>query len=333
MIMQEGKLSVSSSPHIFSGVTTRNIMMGVTIALLPTLIASAFIFGWSVLLLTAVTVAACVGFEALWCYIMKKPMSIGDLSAVVTGLILAFNLPPNFPIWMAVIGAFISIIITKQLFGGLGLNFANPALVGRMVLQLSFTGDMITYVYPASVQGVDILASSTPLYALRDGTVPLLDMLLGTHAGVLGETCAITLIMGGIFMIATRIISPLIPVFYIGGTFLFTFFFNLGDLSVSVALFQSFASIFGGGLLLGAFFMATDYTTSPYTRSGKVVYGLLLALFTATIRQWSNTPEGVSYALLLANLVVPYINSLCRQRPMGIARKTKKSADKEVSNG
>ncbi len=333
MIMQEGKLSVSSSPHIFSGVTTRTIMMGVTIALLPTLVASAFIFGWSVLLLTAVTVAACVGFEALWCFLMKKPMSIGDLSAVVTGLILAFNLPPAFPLWMAVIGAFISIIITKQLFGGLGLNFANPALVGRMVLQLSFTGDMITYVYPASMQGVDILASSTPLYALRDGTVPLLDMLLGTHAGVLGETCAITLIMGGVFMIATRIISPLIPAFYIGGTFLFTFLFGLGDLSVSVSLFQSFASIFGGGLLLGAFFMATDYTTSPYTRSGKIVYGLILALFTATIRQWSNAPEGVSYALLLANLIVPYINSICRQRPMGIARKLKKSAEKEVSNG
>ncbi|MDL2219327.1 RnfABCDGE type electron transport complex subunit D [Ruminococcaceae bacterium OttesenSCG-928-O06] len=326
--MEVQKLLVTPSPHILAKTNTRNIMVGVCIALLPTLIASAVIFGWYVLLLCGVTVAACVGFEALYCLIMKKPIPVGDFSAVVTGIILAFNLPPAFPLWMAIIGAFISIVIVKQLFGGLGLNFANPALVGRMVLQLSFTGPMIAFTYPQSVAGVDALASATPLYVLQQGTVPLMDLLLGTHGGVLGETCAITLIVGGLFMIFTKIISPTIPVVYIGGVFVLKFLLGIGGgTAAAVAGMDALGSILAGGLLLGAFFMATDYTTSPYTRRGKIVYGIVLAILTVAIREWATMLEGVSYSLLLANLLVPYINGLTRQRPLGVKKGKKPAAD------
>lgn len=326
--MENNKLNVSASPHILSNVTTRKIMLGVCVALLPTLVAATVIFGWRVLLLSGVTVAACVGFEALYCVIMKKPLPIGDFSAVVTGLILAFNLPPSFPLWMAIIGAFISIVIVKQLFGGIGFNFANPALVGRMVLQLSFTGEMIDFTYPAN--GIDALAGATPLYAMQNGSVPVIDLLLGTHGGVLGETCAITLILGGVFLIITKIISPVIPLFYIGGVYVFKLALLMGSgAAADAAALSSFTYILGGGLLLGAFFMATDYTTSPYTRSGRIVYGIMLAIITVAIREWATMVEGVSFSILLMNLLVPYINKICRQRPMGVAKA--KKAKKEVA--
>ncbi len=327
--METQPLQVSASPHILSNVTTRKIMVGVIAALLPTLVASAIIFGWQVLLLTGVTVAACVGFEALYCVVMKKKVPVGDFSAVVTGLILAFNLPPRFPLWMAILGAFFSIVVVKQLFGGLGFNFANPALVGRMVLQLSFTGQMINYTPPVA-QGVDAVAGATPLLAAQTGQVPLMDLLLGTHGGVLGETCAITLLLGGLFMVLAKIISPIIPLFYIGCTYLFKFLLDLaaggavGDVAVS-----SLAYILSGGLLLGAVFMATDYTTSPFTKSGRMVYGIMLAVLTVAMRQWSNMLEGVSYALLIMNLLVPYLNVLCRQRPLGVKRRKQRGAGKE----
>lgn len=330
--MRENKLLVSASPHIVSSVTTRKIMLMVCIALLPTLIASAFIFGPRVLLLCGVTAAACVGFEALYCIIMKKPIPVGDFSAVVTGIILAFNLPPNFPLWMAIIGAFVSIIVVKQMFGGLGFNFANPAIVGRMVLQLSFTGQMINYTYPQSVAGIDALASATPLYTLREGTVPLIDLLLGTHGGTLGETCALTLIAGGLLLIFTKVIKPVIPVVYLGSVFIFRLLLNLftKGLAPQVALLDAFAYLLAGGLLLGAFFMATDYTTSPYTFRGRVVFALGLAIFTVALREWSNMLEGVSYSILLMNILVPYINAIFRQRPLGTKRKrVKKNAEAE----
>ncbi len=329
--MEQTKFLVSPAPHATAKPNTRLIMAGVCVALLPTLVAATIIFGWRALLLTAVTTGACVGFEALYCILMKKPLPVGDLSAVVTGLILAFNLPPTLPLWMALIGAFVAIIITKQLFGGIGANFANPALVGRMVLQLSFTGPMINYVYPQSTTAVDVLASATPLAAMQQGHLPMIDMLLGTHAGTLGETCAITLIIGGIFLIATKIISPIIPAVYIGGVFLFKLvlnFFaaqNAGEAVFSVIALDAGVYLLGGGLLLGAFFMATDYATSPYTRSGKVVFGIGLALLTVLMREWSSMLEGVSYALLLMNLLVPFINDFTRQRPLGVTRSDKKA--------
>ena len=329
--MENQKLYVSPSPHILSHNNTRLIMLGVTVALLPTLVASAFIFGWQVLLLTGVTVAACVGFEALWCVVRKNPVPVGDFSAVVTGLILAFNLPPRFPLWMATIGAFIAIVVVKQLFGGLGLNFANPALVGRMALQISFTGQMISYAAPLG--SVDAVAGATPLIA-APGSYSLMDLLLGTHPGVLGETCALTLILGGLFLIAIKIISPIIPLIYIGGVFVLKLLLGMfgSDASFEVVSMQALSGIVQGGLLLGAFFMATDYVTSPYTRRGKVVFAIGLAVLTVAMREWSNMPEGVSYSILLMNLVVPYINGLTRQRPLGVFRANKaKNAGKEAA--
>lgn len=336
---------VGASPHITSRISTRMIMGMVAAALVPTLIASAFIFGWEVLLLTGVTVAACVAFELAYQVVMKKPVTIGDLSAVVTGLILAFNLPPHFPLWMAIIGAFVAIVITKQMFGGIGFNFANPALVGRMVLQLSFTGPMINYTYPPT--GVDALASATPLAAMAGGNrVPLMDMLLGVHGGTLGETCAIALIVGGLFLILTKVISPAIPATYLGFTFLFTFLLDFGGnaaaggfgaafSSIGPSAYNSVVLLLGGGLLLGAFFMATDYATSPYTLKGKIIFGLGLAVLTVAMRSWSKMTEGVSYSLLLMNLLVPYINETCRQKPLGTAgrRRKEKAARKAARKG
>ncbi len=319
--MENPKLMVAASPHITSAVSTRKIMLAVTVALLPTLVAATMIFGVQALVLTLVTVAACVLFEALWCYMMKKPIPVGDCSAIVTGLILAFNLPPAFPLWMAIIGAFVSIVVTKQLFGGLGFNFANPALVGRIVMQLSFTGQMIGYTFPGTHGGVDALASATPLIVARSETLPMVDMLLGTHGGMLGETCAVTLILGGLFLIAIKAISPAIPVIYIGGVYLFQFFLLLGGgASVGASAYQSLSLVLAGGLLLGAFFMATDYVTSPYTLGGKIIFGLGLAILTVGIRQWATMPEGVSFSILLMNLLVPYINRLTRRRPLGVSK-------------
>lgn len=319
--MENSKLMVAASPHITSSASTRKVMLAVAVALLPTLVASAILFGPRVLLLTAVTVAAAVGFEALWCWLMKKPIPVGDCSAVVTGLILAFNLPPAFPLWMAVVGAFVSIVITKQLFGGLGFNFANPALVGRIVMQLSFTGQMISYSFPKSFGGVDALAGATPLIVAKNQSLPLIDMLLGSHGGMLGETCAITLLLGGLFLMAIRVISPAIPLCYIGGTFVFQFLLFLGGgMAAGQAAYQAFSLLLAGGLLLGAFFMATDYVTSPYTLSGKIIFGLCLAVLTVSIRQWATMPEGVSFSILLMNLLVPYLNRLTRSRPLGVPK-------------
>lgn len=325
------KLVVSASPHITSNGSVRMIMLGVVVALLPTLVAASIIFGARVLLLTAVTTAACVLFEFLYCLLMKKPNPVGDCSAIVTGLLLAFNLPPSFPLWMAIVGAFIAIVIVKQLFGGIGYNFANPALVARIVLQISFTGRMISYTYPQNFGGVDALASSTPLFVMQGSTLPLIDLLLGTHGGVLGETCAITLLLGGLFLIVSRIIRPTIPVVYLGGSFLLKLIIDLaGGAAFGTAAYSAFTYILAGGLLLGAFFMATDYTTCPYTTKGQIVYGLGLAVLTVVIREWSNTPEGVSYALLLMNLLVPYINQGLRQTPLG-SKGRRKSLEKEAA--
>ncbi len=317
----ENKLMVAASPHIGSHTSTRKIMLAVCIALLPTLVAAALIFGPRVLLLTGVTVLACVIFEALWCKWRKEPLPIGDFSAIVTGLILAFNLPPTLPLWMAVIGAFVAIVVTKQLFGGLGRNFANPALVGRTVLQLSFTGSMISFTYPQTFGGLDALATATPLGVPDRTALPMIDLLLGTHGGVLGETCALTLILGGVFLMVTKVISPIIPLSYIGGTFLFQFFIYLAQgQSATEAASLSFTLLFTGGLLLGAFFMATDYVTSPYTAAGRLVFGLGLAVFTVVIRSFATMNEGVSFSLLLMSLLVPYINQLTRQRPLGVQK-------------
>lgn len=301
-------LVVSTSPHIRSSATVPQVMRTVALALLPTLAAAGLIFGPRALLLTAVTVASAAAFEYLWCRLRGWPNSVHDWSAVVTGLLLAFNLPPTLPLWMAAAGAFVSIVIVKELFGGIGRNFANPAIVGRMVLAVSFPGPMTRYAFPATLSGADALTSATPLAAAQNGAqLPWMDLLLGTHGGVLGETCALTLLLGGLFLIVRGIIRPTIPAVYLA---------TVAVISL-LAGRDPVAQLLSGGLLLGAFFMATDYTTSPYTTKGQLIYGLGLGIITCGIRFWGNLAEGVSYAILIMNLLVPYLNQLTRTRPLG----------------
>ena len=307
------KLIVSAAPHITGADTTQKIMGRVCIALIPTLIASIIVFGINSLILTAVTVAACVVFEYGYCKLMKREVPVSDLSAVVTGLLLAFNLPATLPWWMAIVGAFIAIV--KQLFGGLGYNFANPAIVARIALAMGFASRMTAYPFPES--GVDALSAATPL-AADAGAQAYKALLLGTHGGVLGETCALTILLGGIYLIATKVISPTIPVTYLGTVAV------LALVSGQDPIYQ----LLSGGLMLGAFFMATDYVTSPTTRKGKLVFGIGLGVITCAIRFLGTMNEGVSFAILLMNLLVPYIEVLTRQDKLGIAKAKKGGAAK-----
>ena len=311
------KLIVTAAPHITSPDSTQKIMQRVCIAMVPTLIASVIIFGIQALILTAVTVAACVLFEYGYCKLMGREIPVGDFSAVVTGMLLAFNLPATLPWWMAVVGAFIAIVIVKQLFGGLGYNFANPAIVGRIALAMGFASKMASYPKPASA--IDAFASATPLAAQAGGGVQTyLTLLMGNHGGVLGETCALTILVGGIYLIAAKVISPVIPVTYLG---------TVAVLSL-VAGRDPIYQLLSGGLMLGAFFMATDYVTSPTTNKGKLVFGLGLGIVTCAIRFLGTMNEGVSFAILLMNLLVPYIDVLTRQELLGVAKVKKGGAAK-----
>lgn len=311
------KLIVTAAPHITSADSTSKIMQRVCIALVPTLIASVVIFGINSLILTAVTVAACVLFEYGYCKLVGRDITINDFSAVVTGMLLAFNLPAGMPVWMCIVGAFIAIVVVKQLFGGLGYNFANPAIVGRIAMAMGYTGAMTTYMYPAN--GIDALSAATPLgAAAAENAGSYMTLLLGNHGGVLGETCAITLLVGGVYLIVTKVISPVIPVTY------------LATVAVMSLLMghDPIYQILSGGLLLGAFFMATDYVTSPTTNKGKLVFGIGLGIITCAIRFLGTMNEGVSFAILLMNLVVPYIEVLTRQDKLGIAKAKKGGAAK-----
>ena len=311
------KLIVTAAPHITSPDSTQKIMQRVCIAMVPTLIASVIIFGIQALILTAVTVAACVLFEYGYCKLMGREIPVDDFSAAVTGMLLAFNLPATLPWWMGVVGAFIAIVIVKQLFGGLGYNFANPAIVGRIALAMGFASKMASYPKPASA--VDAFASATPLAAQAGGGVQTyLTLLMGNHGGVLGETCALTILVGGIYLIATKVISPVIPVTYLG---------TVAVLSL-VAGRDPIYQLLSGGLMLGAFFMATDYVTSPTTNKGKLVFGLGLGIVTCAIRFLGTMNEGVSFAILLMNLLVPYIDVLTRQELLGVAKVKKGGAAK-----
>ena len=306
------KLIVTAAPHITGPDSTQKIMQRVCLALCPTLVAAVIIFGINALILTLVTVAACVFFEWGYCKLVHREVPVGDFSAVVTGMLLAFNLPSTLPWWMAVVGAFIAIVIVKQLFGGLGYNFANPAIVGRIALAMGFAGRMTSFGYP---RGVDAATAATPLAHIADfGPGDYVTLLLGNHGGVLGETCAITLLAGGIYLIVTKVISPIIPVTYLG---------TVAVLSLAAGQ-DPIVQLLSGGLILGAFFMATDYVTSPTTVKGKLIFGLGLGIITCAIRFLGTMAEGVSFSILLMNLVVPYIEVLTRQDKLGIA-KVKKS--------
>lgn len=305
-------LTVSPSPHIHDSISTQRVMLFVIIALLPGCIAGTVIFGLRAFINLAVCVVSSVFFEYILRRIMKKTQTISDLSAVVTGLLLGMNLPPTINPLFGVIGSFVAIGITKQLFGGIGQNFANPAIVGRIVLMLSFSSQMSTWCQPFYYkQGSDIVTGATPLVS---GNADYLSLFLGNTGGCIGETCAAALLAGGIFLIATKIIRPHAPIAFIGTVALLTW------LSGGDALY----AVLSGGLILGAFFMATDYATTPLTDMGKIIFGCGCGLLTFAIRKFGNYPEGVSFSILLMNLLVPYIDRLCELKPVGAKKEAAK---------
>lgn len=307
----ENGLLVSVSPHYHKkGASTQRVMLDVLIALVPALIASVIIFGVRSLMVVGVSAVNCVLLETVWNKLMKKKDTYADLSAVVTGVLIAFNVPVSMPLWQLLIGDFIAIIIVKMLFGGLGCNFVNPALVGRVAMMLSFTSSMTAYA--TNVAKVDLIATATPL-AVADklGLEHLGTLLLGQHGGMLGETCALALLLGGVYLCVRGVIKPTIPLIYMGSVFCFTFLFN-GFNAVSALL-----GVFSGGLMLGAIFMATDYVTSPMTGKGRVIFALGCGFLTTCIRLFASSAEGVSFAILLMNLLVPYINDGTRTKPLG----------------
>ena len=325
--MPDKKLTVSASPHVRSAQTVSGIMLNVIIALIPALAASVWLFGLRVLLVCAVTVSVSVLSEYIARKVMKRHNTIGDLSAVVTGLILAFNLPVSIPLWMAAIGSVIAIVVAKQFFGGIGQNFVNPAIAGRIILMVSFPTAMTTWTAPfayKSTQGT--ITTATPLAAEESELPSLLKMFLGMRGGSLGETCAAALIIGGLYLIIRKIISHSIPLSFIGTVAVIMLIAGKGDLS-----FVAY-QLLSGGLMLGAFFMATDYATSPINFKGKIIFGIGCGIITSMIRLFGSLPEGVSFAIILMNILVPHIENLTTPKPFGTAKEKKsKSKEKEAA--
>lgn len=308
------KLLVEPSPHLKSAQTTQKIMLNVIIALFPALVASVLIFGVRALILTVICCAACVLFEWLFCLVTKRENSVRDLSAVVTGMLLAFNLPVDMPFYMAVIGCFVAIVIVKMLFGGIGQNFANPAITGRIVLMLSFASSMTRWSAPLTyTYGADAVTTATPLAMQTEELPSLTDMLLGLRGGCLGETCIAALLIGGIYLMVRGIISPATPAAFIGTVAVLSLISG-GD--VNYMLYQ----VLSGGLVLGALFMATDYATTPLTTKGKIIFGIGCGVITFLIRRFGSLPEGVSYSILLMNILTPYIDKISMPRPIGAKR-------------
>ena len=296
-----GKLfNVSSSPHVRDRITTQNLMFDVVIAMIPASVYGVWQFGFNALLVLIATVVACVLSEYVYEKLMKKPITITDGSAVVTGMILALNMPPEIPVWIPMLGGVFAIIVVKQLYGGLGQNFMNPALAARCFLLISFAGFMNDF--SAASIGFDSVSGATPLAQLRAGQeVDLAALVIGRIPGTIGEVSVIALLIGAVYMIVRKVISPRIPLIYIGTVAVFIFVFGGFDVTYTLS------EICAGGLIFGAFFMATDYVTSPLTVKGQVVYGIILGVLTGTFRLWGASPEGVSYAIILSNLLVPLI--------------------------
>lgn len=316
----EQTLLVSSSPHVHCGMSTRDIMQHVVIALIPALIASVWLFGFRALAVEAVCVASAVAAEYLSRLVMKRPQTVGDFSAVVTGLLLSFNLPSTIPLWQAAFGSVAAIVVAKQMFGGLGQNFVNPALVGRIVLMGSFPATMNDWATPLSWlhPAADAVSSATPLAMLTadpQAPVSLTELLFGLRGGALGETCVIALLLGGLYLVIRRVISPIIPVAYIGTVFVMT----------AILGANAPAHVLSGGLMLGAIFMATDYATCPINRTGKLVYAIGCGLLTVLIRLYGSLPEGVSFAIVIMNILTPLIERFTRPRPFGSKRKAVRS--------
>ena len=311
--MSENKLKMSSSPHIRSKVTSSNIMLYVTIALLPASAFGVWNFGVSALVMLVCTTASAVLTEYIYEKLMHKKITVNDFSAVVTGLLLGLNMPPTAPWWMGVLGGIFAILIVKQLFGGLGQNIMNPALGARCFLLISFTSQMTTFVY-------DGVTGPTPLAQLKSGEmVDSMSMLIGRIPGTIGETSVIAVVLGAIFLILMGIIDLRIP-----GTYIATFVVFIGIFgqfaNPEVGFFDPqyiTAHLCGGGLMLGAWFMATDYVTSPITKRGQIVYGMLLGILTGLFRLFGGSAEGVSYAIIISNLLVPLIERVTLPKPFG----------------
>ena len=303
------KLIVSTSPHIRSKNTTTRVMLDVIIALCPIMIASVLLFGFRTFLLIATSVATAVLCEYLFTLITKKENTVYDLSAVVTGILLALNVPVSLPIWQLVVGTAFAIIVVKCLFGGIGQNFANPAITARVMMLLSFSSTMSVFHYPA-----DTVASVTPLVFIKNGAARLLpdttELMLGRYAGCIGETCSIALIIGGVYLLVRRVITWHAPVAFIGTVFLGCYVFGL----------PAVPSVLTGGLLLGAIFMATDYSTTPITKNGRLIFGFGCGLITLLIRKWGGYPEGVSFSILFMNILTPYIEKWTVKKPLGGAK-------------
>ena len=313
---EKAKLMITPSPHFRDDINTRKIMLTVATALLPALVMSIFYFGIRALLLTAVCVVSCVVFEYLFAKVTKKPVTISDCSAVVTGIILAFNVPVTLPFWMAVFGSFIAIVVVKCLSGGIGCNFANPAATARIFLLVSFGNQMTHWIAPHAA--IDAVATATPLKLISAGQTDQLpslwNMLIGNRGGSLGETCALALIVGGLYLIWNGVIGWQIPVTLIGSVFVFALLFGQ----------DPFYAVLSGGVMIGAFFMATDYSTSPVTTKGKVIFAIGIGFITMVIRVFCNYPEGMSFAILLMNILVPHIDSLTITKPFGAVFEQKK---------
>ena len=298
-------LNVSSSPHVRSNETTQSIMVDVAIAMLPATAFGVFQFGIHALLVLIVTIAACVLSEYVFEKITKRPCTISDFSAVVTGMILALNMPPEIALWIPALGGAFAIIVVKQLYGGLGQNFMNPALAARCFLLISFTGQMSAFT-------LDGWTGATPLAVLKAGeSVDVAAMFIGKIPGTIGEVSVIALLIGAAYLVVKKVISLRIPVTYILTTAVFVFIFGQQDLNYVLA------HLCGGGLIFGAFFMATDYVTSPITPKGQIVFGILLGILTGLFRIFGGSAEGVSYAIIISNLLVPLIERFTLPTPFG----------------
>ena len=293
-------VKVMASPHIHSGKSTSGIMADVLISLLPATIAGIIIFGWRALLVIAVCVIFSVGFEALFNYIVKKEQTIGDLSAAVTGLLLALNLPANIPLWQCAVGSLFAIVVVKCLFGGIGQNLVNPAITARVFMLVAFAS-IATPAMP-----VDSVATATPLAS--ESLPSFFDLFIGNYGGAIGETCTAALLLGGVYLLVRRVISWHIPVAFIGVVFIFSLFMEGFD------AIQALSLVMSGGVFIGAFFMATDYTTSPSTSWGKVIFGVGAGLLTCLIRYFGTYPEGVSFAILFMNILTPYISRWTKRK-------------------
>lgn len=330
------KVKVAPGPHIKNPEGTSAIMGDVIIALIPALVMAVINFGFRATTIVLACVLSCVVFEALYNIITRTPHRLTDLSAVVTGIILAFNLPVAVPIWLCVVGSFFAIIVVKMLFGGIGKNFMNPAMASRVFLLLSFGSLMTVWAVPGAslplaTDIVDVVTSATPLTVLKEGkvpVVPLLDMFVGQIGGSLGETSALALIFGGLYLLYRKVITPIIPVTYIATVFVLFYAFPQGNDALTFASYQ----IFAGGLMLGAIFMATDYSSSPIKAGGQFIFAIGLGVITVVLRVFGSLPESVSYAIIIMNTLVPLIDKLSYGRRYGAVKKVKAKKE-EQSNG